>query len=342
MIEYTTRNKKKGKEGQKKTRREREREEDKKSERERERENKKREKEKEKKLQYHKSSMIRNTDGIPETSSFSEIRSSYYRLLESMKNNYNSERKKKIVKAYTVLINKRTRRYYDYYLKYPNSVFNIIYFISYYIFKLFKVILALFIIALLICGFQYMNNKYEMKRIIQKLSKNKAFKKEVLNKIGTKHPQFRTYDLNTKRKVEEQIEEEVAQEMGLINNQRKGKFILSNLFIVKILCIPKNILCYILWNIKWIIKYTILKEEYDESDKMYITRVCMNISAQRWNNLGEEEKKGLLKKQLWIKEYQEEFLAEQREKDRLNKISSAKYKQQIRKKKKGMNFNYND
>ncbi|SBT35824.1 hypothetical protein POVWA2_029130 [Plasmodium ovale wallikeri] len=169
---------------------------------------------------------------------------------------------------------------------------------------------------------------------------------------------IRIYDLNTKRKVEEDIEIKVFQEMELSDKKptqsknsgsgssgggsNGGSGSVTDLLIVQLLLLPKYILFYILWNIKWVVKYTILKEEYDDCDKMYITRKCMNIPLKKWNILREDEKKMLMKKKLWIKENQEEFFEEIKEKQRLHKISSAKYKKQMRMKKKGFSFNYND
>ncbi|CAA9988454.1 DnaJ protein, putative [Plasmodium knowlesi strain H] len=280
--------------------------------------------------------------GVSEKASVSEIRSSYHRHLMNMKNSYDLEKKKRILKAYTVLANKRTRKYYDFFLKNPNSILNVIYLIFYYLFKLIKVIIALIIIGVLLCGFQYLNNKYEMKRRVHKLSKNKAFKKEVQNRIGLKHPDFRTYEMAMKKKIEEDIEIEVAHEMGLTYKKKDEQFAFSDLIIVKFFILPKQIICYVLWNIKWLIKYHILNNEYDEGDKLYITRKCLNIPAYRWDALSDEDKKILLKKKLWVKEIQDEFFEEQMEKERLNKISSAKYKKQMRMKKKGTSFNYND
>ncbi|KJP85866.1 hypothetical protein AK88_04514 [Plasmodium fragile] len=280
--------------------------------------------------------------GVSERASVSEIRSSYHRNLMNMKNDYDLEKKKKIVKAYTVLSNKQTKKYYDYYLKNPNSFLNVINLIFYYMFKLIKVIIALIIIGFLLCGFQYFNHKYETKRLVQKLSKNKAFKKEVQNRIALQHPDLRTYDMAMKRKVEEDIEVQVAHDMGLLYKKKDEKFAFSDLIIIKLLILPKQIICYILWNVKWLIKYHILNDEYDESDKLYITRKCLNIPAHRWDTFSEEDKKMLLKKKLWVKEIQDEFLEEQLEKERLSKISSGKYKKQVRMKKKGTSFNYND
>ncbi|ETW48526.1 hypothetical protein PFMALIP_03500 [Plasmodium falciparum MaliPS096_E11] len=280
--------------------------------------------------------------GVNEKASLDEIKFSYFRLLKKVEKNHDREKKKRIVKAFNVLVNKSTRKYYDYYLKYPNSFLNLVYLNMYIFYKLFKIICILLLIGLLLCVFQYIHNKYELKRVIQKSSKNKAFKKEVQNRISSQHPGFMNYDIKKKKKIEEQIEEEVVQEIVMINNQKTKKLLLADLIIVKLLFLPKQLWFYIIWNIKWVIKYNILNEDYDEHDKIYITRKYMNISMDKWNTLNPEEKKNYLKRELWMKAKQEEFLQEIKERDRLNKISSAKYKKQIRMKKKGLSFNYND
>ncbi|SBT77309.1 DnaJ protein, putative [Plasmodium ovale] len=296
--------------------------------------------------------------GVGENATVNDIRMSYYRQIENIKEKYNPEKKKKIIKAYKILINKQTRKYYDYYLKNPNSIINIINLIFYCIYKLLKIIIILMLIIFIFCLFKYIYIKYNIKINIKKYSKKKLFKKYVQDRILKEHPNYRSYDLNTKRKVEEDIEIKVFQEMELSDKKptqsknsgsgssgggsNGGSGSVTDLLIVQLLLLPKYILFYILWNIKWVVKYTILKEEYDDCDKMYITRKCMNIPLKKWNILREDEKKMLMKKKLWIKENQEEFFEEIKEKQRLHKISSAKYKKQMRMKKKGFSFNYND
>ncbi|CRH00303.1 DnaJ protein, putative [Plasmodium relictum] len=280
--------------------------------------------------------------GISEKATPEEIRYSYYKKLKNIKKGYDLKKKKKVVRAFNILINKRTRSYYDYYLNNPNSIVNLIYFNLYCFYKLFKVILILLLVSFFICLFQYIHNSNEMKRVIQKCSKNKLFKREVQNRIAENHPDFHNYDLKKKRKIEKKIEEDVVQEIVMINNQKTRRLGISDLIIVKIFFLPRHIWQYVKWNIKWIIKYNILNEEYDENDKVYITRKYMNVSLEKWNSLNEEEKRNYLKKELWVKQNLDDFLHEEREKDRINKISSSKYKKQIRMKKKGISFNYND
>ncbi|CDU17847.1 DnaJ protein, putative [Plasmodium yoelii] len=279
--------------------------------------------------------------GISERASIEDIRSSYFRQLKNLKENYDIKKKKKIVQAYNVLINKRSRKYYDYYLKNPDSIINIVNLNLLFLFKLFKVILSIILIALFGILIQYINNKYEQKNILHKFSKHKDFRKKVQERIMLKYPQYKTYEIKEKQKIEKSIEIEIAQELynqqNKYNNQNQGKV---NIF--KIIIIIKQIICFITWIIKWVIKYYILNCEYDESDKIFITRRCLNMSLDKWDALDDDNKKMLLKKELWVKEKKKEFLAEIKERERLEKISSAKYKKEKRMKKKGFSFNYND
>lgn len=284
--------------------------------------------------------------GISEKASIEDIRSSYFRQLKNLKESYDIKKKKKIVQAYNVLINKRSRKYYDYYLKNPDSIINIVNLNLLFLFKLFKVILSIIIMALFGILIQYINNKYEEKNMLHKFSKHKDFRKKVHEKIMLKYPQYKTYENKEKQKIEKSIEIEIAQELynqhnkNKYNNPNQGKLNIYSLF--KIIIIIKQIICFIIWIVKWIVKYYILNSEYDESDKIYITRRCLNMPLDKWNALDDDSKKMLLKKELWIKEKKQEFLSEIREKERLEKISSAKYKKEKRMKKKGFSFNYND
>ncbi|KEG02361.1 DnaJ protein, putative [Plasmodium vinckei vinckei] len=278
--------------------------------------------------------------GVSEKASIEDIRSSYFRQLKSLNDNYNIKKKKKIVQAYNVLINKRSRKYYDYYLKNPDSIINIVNLNLLFLFKLFKVILTIVIIALFGILIQYINTKYEERNMFRKFSKHKDFRKKVQERIMSKYPQYRTYESKEKQRIEKNIEIEIAQELYNQHNQSQGKTNTFNLF--KVIIIIKEIICFIIWIIKWIIKYYILNSEYDESDKIYITRRCLNIPSDKWDALDDDTKKSLLKKELWIKEKKQEFFAEIQEKERLEKISSAKYKKEKRLKKKGFSFNYND
>uniref|UniRef100_A0A8C9GVT9 DnaJ homolog subfamily C member 25 n=1 Tax=Piliocolobus tephrosceles TaxID=591936 RepID=A0A8C9GVT9_9PRIM len=281
--------------------------------------------------------------GAKRSATNEEIRNLYFMKKRKINNRQNPELKKKLTKAYNILSNKLTRRYYDYYLNNPNSIINIIHFNIYYIYKFIKIIIALTIIMFVIFLFNYLHIKYEIKKVLRVLRKNKLFNKQVHSTILSKHPDYRTYDSKTRAKIHDEIELEVADTFSNEVNTKNLKISLLNDFIIfKLFFLLKQIYLYISWYIQWIINYNILKKEYNENDKIYITRTCVKLSAHKWDILTSEEKNNLMKKQLWIKQNRNDFLNELKEKERINKMSSAKYKKQIRMKKKGISFNYND
>ncbi|VWU50599.1 DnaJ protein, putative [Hepatocystis sp. ex Piliocolobus tephrosceles] len=281
--------------------------------------------------------------GAKRSATNEEIRNLFFMKKRMFSNHPDPELRKKLIKAYTVLSNKLTRRYYDYYLNNPHSIFNIIHFNIYYIYKIIKIIIALTIVMFILSLFNYMYKKYEIKKVLIALRKNKHFNKQVQSTILSKHPNYRTYDTIERTKIHDEIELEVADSFSPITNSMNLKISLLNDFIIfKLFFLLKQIYLYINWYILWIINYNILNKEYTEDDKIYITRTCVRLSAQKWNVLSNEEKNILMKKQLWIKQNRKEFLNELKEKEKINKMSRAKYKKQIRMKKKGISFNYND
>lgn len=280
--------------------------------------------------------------GVRETASVQEIKSSYLRKIRYLITPDDTAQRNKVNKAYKILVNKRKRAYYDYYLKNPDSALNMVNLYLYWFFKMLNALILTILFMCLLTVIQYLHNKYKIRSVLNLCINSKIFKKEVKSRIVDEHPEFNTYDEKTKKKVEQHIKEEIAIEMVMINNERVKRIEFKDLLIVRFLCFPQNLICYILWNIKWIINYFILKKDYSEADKEYITRKYMKISANNWETLDDYNKKMYLKKALWIKENLKEYLEEQKEIERLNKLSSSKYKRQMRNKKKGVSFNYND
>lgn len=280
--------------------------------------------------------------GVKETASTQEIKASYVRRIRYLIAANDLVQKNKVSRAYKILINKRTRTYYDYYLKNPESILNII---NIYLYWFYRMLNVLFLTILFICILtilQYLHNKYKMRSILNLCVNSKIFKKEVKTRIAEEHPEFNSYDEKTKRIVEENIKEEIAVEMVMYNNEKIKRIEFKDLLIVRFLCFPQNFICYITWNIKWVVNYLIFKKDYSEEDKEYITRKYMNIPTSKWESLDDSSKKTYLKRELWKKENLQEYLEEQKEIERLNRLSSSKYKKQMRNKKKGVSFNYND
>lgn len=280
--------------------------------------------------------------GVREAASAQEIKTSYIRKIRYLITPNDVAQRDKVNRAYKILMNKRKRTYYDYYLKNPDSALNIFNIYLYWFFRMLNALFLTIVFIGLLTAIQYLHNKYKIRSVLNLCVNSKIFKKEVKTRIIDEHPEFNTYDEKTKRKIEESIKEQIAIEMVMINNEKVKKLEFKDLLIVRFLCFPQHFIYYILWNLRWVLNYIILKKEYSEEDKEYITRKHLKLSASSWEALDEYNKKMYLKRALWIKENLKEYLEEQKEIERMNKLSSSKYKRQMRNKKKGVSFNYND
>lgn len=90
-------------------------------------------------------------------------------------------------------------------------------------------------------------------------------------------------------------------------------------------------------------KYTIRKEEFDEDEKDYRTRMCIGLNEVQWEAVSEEKKDSLYNKELWYEANAEAYLEERKDMERMAKATNNKYKQQKRMAKKDkVPDNWND
>lgn len=280
--------------------------------------------------------------GVPTNATTEEIRSSYHKKMIIANHENDAEKKKRITRAFKTLTNKRTKKYYDYYLEKPNSVINIAYFYMYFFYKAFYSLLITLLLLGILSLFQYIHNKLQIRSIVNRFLKNKTFRKRVNDVIAEKYPDFNTWSNKQQSDVLKQIEEEVAQEMVLVNGEKLKKIKFVDLFIVRFFYLPNMLYAYVIWCLKWFVNYKILKMEYNDSDKVYITRKYIKYSQTRWDMLDETEKNNYLKKELWKKENAKKYIEEQKEIEHMKKINSSKYKKELRLRKKKRSYNYND
>ncbi|CAJ0579453.1 unnamed protein product, partial [Mesorhabditis spiculigera] len=90
--------------------------------------------------------------------------------------------------------------------------------------------------------------------------------------------------------------------------------------------LPLNTYHYIIWYIKWTMKYTVRREEYDEEAKLYLIRKHMGMGENQFNCLSDAEHYEFLDEELWVKANYDEWkkLKDQEEREKLAK--SGKYK----------------
>lgn len=71
---------------------------------------------------------------------------------------------------------------------------------------------------------------------------------------------------------------------------------------VQILILPYTISYYIYWYLRWLWKFSIMKQPYGEEEKLYLIRKYMKLGQHQFNAIDEKERQEFLDEELWIKD----------------------------------------
>lgn len=76
---------------------------------------------------------------------------------------------------------------------------------------------------------------------------------------------------------------------------------ITDILWIQLICLPYKLLNYIYWNLRWFWKFSLLKHEYGDEEKLYLIKKYLQCSTAKWNCIPDDEKEGYLKEELWIK-----------------------------------------
>lgn len=102
---------------------------------------------------------------------------------------------------------------------------------------------------------------------------------------------------------------------------------IKNILWIQLLILPYTITMYIVWYIRWIINFTILKKPYGEEEKLYLIRKFMAMGQNQFNAIEENTKNEYLQLELWIKHNFIKWKKEKEEEMKLNLAENPRYKQ---------------
>ncbi|CDF32412.1 unnamed protein product [Chondrus crispus] len=154
----------------------------------------------------------------------------------------------------------------------------------------------------------WLNMNYSYKQTLQRLRESQEFKREVSRLVKSKQAK-------TKEEAEAMINLDVV---GLEEPDWR------NLIIFKLMALPGCVARVMLWNINWIVAYKIRKQEYSDSDKIYLIQKNMKLSDQAWESLSVKDQQLYVSEELWDSEKYEEFVFRRR--IELNKAGKNKKK----------------
>lgn len=219
------------------------------------------------------------------------------------------EKFKEIATAYEILRDDEERTDYDYMLDNPQEYYAHYY--RYYRRRMapkvdVRIVLAVTITIISIIQYYSAWSKYDTAiKYFMTVPKyrNKALE---IAKAEIKEKESNSRKNNKKTKAEQKEEQDriirrvIEENMDIKGAYAKPEII--DILWVQLLILPYTVACYIYWYLRWLWKFTILKQPYGEEEKLYLIRKFMKLGWHQFNALEDKEKQEFLDEELWVKE----------------------------------------
>nr|ACU24633.1 unknown [Glycine max] len=254
--------------------------------------------------------------GVSQSANASEIKKAYYKL--SLKyhpdKNPDPESRKlfvKVANAYEILKDEATREQYDYAIAHPEEVFynTARYYRAYYGHKT-DPRAVLVGLLLILSGFQYLNQSTRYNQAVAMVKKTPAYKNK-LRALELERSGGVTNKKKSQKNMDKKTEEDLSKELDL---QITGAEMASvwKLLGVRFVLLPYTLGELLLWTACWSWRYKVKKYPYSWEDASYLTQRSLSIPLDRWRNIDEATKEGLVLRRLWEKSNLESYVAEMR------------------------------
>ncbi|VDM39144.1 unnamed protein product [Toxocara canis] len=267
-----------------------------------------------------------------------EVSKAYRRLAKKYHPDKVADRSKKveaeekfrlIATAYETLRDDETRADYDYYLDNPEQrAYNYYQYYRRRVAPKVDVRLVIFVTVALISAFQFLSAKHKYGEALDYAMRQEKYRngaREIAIERGLISDGVGRKDKKSKRENVEQIIRQIIEEnMDIRGGYRKPS--IYDTLLWAIISLPYTLLRYSVWYLRWIVKYCIRKEEYDDDAKLYLIRKNMGLSEGQFSCLNEAEKHSFIEEKLWMKDTFAEWrrIKEEEEKERL--ANSGRYK----------------
>jgi len=246
-----------------------------------------------------------------------------------------------IAKAYEVLSSPQTREAYNYFLDDPESFYSLYYgYRAVYPSQTHPLIVIIALLLFLSLG-QYLNASWKYDRCRASITRSDQFKKAVESELSDKYRNLWGKMSSTEQEgARKAMEEQIMRQRVQVDGSSPRPMEWSNLAIFQILLVPVNVARWLQWEIRWFWLFTLKRLEYGAEEEAYLTRKTIRLTGAKWDRLDDLKRSELIQRKLWIGENYAAYLKEENERERDSRISSAKYKQWKRWKKKNPDTSY--
>ncbi|VDM53851.1 unnamed protein product [Angiostrongylus costaricensis] len=234
-----------------------------------------------------------------------------------------------IATAYETLKDEQTRSDYDYYLDHPEErLYN---YYQYYRRKVIpKVDVRLVILGtiLSISLFQYYSAKQKYAEAIAYAMTVGKFRNMAIN-AGLERKVLEVDNKGKLKKNKGKNNEDIIRSIIEENMDVRGGYKKESIYDTLLWhCIkfPYTLFSCVCWYARWIIKYWIRGEEYDNDAKLYFVRKYLGLSENQFNCMADEEHQDMLAQELWIQDNFKRWKAEKDAKEQEKLVQSGRYK----------------
>lgn len=148
----------------------------------------------------------------------------------------------------------------------------------------------------------------------------------ITDKKGVSKDQIRKKEENA---IKEVIEELMDQNGGY---QRPE---LNQILWIQIIQFPRTLYEFLRFQMDWIWRFYILRQEYSDFEREYIIRRRLGMTERQWQSLDNGSKQVYMERRLWESEAWQEWQQEREEEERVRQATSGRSKQERRWEKKG-------
>lgn len=278
--------------------------------------------------------------GVQKDASKADIARAYRRLAKRYHPDMHKtkEAKKKaseeftlLASAYEVLKDEESRNDYDYMLDNPDEIYRHYY--RYYRRKMAPKVDARIVVAVSIAVIsivQYLASWSRYKSAIEYLSTVPKYRLKAMEIAKEQNllPINRKKNKKPKEAIKEE-EESILKKIIETNIDLRGghsRPSIVNVLAIRIVLLPVDLISYIHWNVRWLWKFTINKEDLGQEEKLYLIRKYIRCSQTQWEAIEEHEKQEYLKKELWIKDNFQVWKQQKEEEMKAKLAESARYK----------------
>lgn len=127
-----------------------------------------------------------------------------------------------------------------------------------------------------------------------------------------------------KEEQERKIRQIIEEKLDIKGAYAKPRIL--DLLWLQLIILPYTLTLYIYWYLNWIRRFTILRQEYGDEEKLYLIRKFMKLGQNQFDGLPDHEKQDYLDMELWIKENFDEWKFEQEEEMKAKLAESARHK----------------